>query len=456
MKHLLFCLALLLAARLAPAQTQAQAADEGVVVDKIIAKVNDLIILRSELEVAHRQFIEQNNNQNLPPNLYCYLLQQLVVNKMLAAKAEIDSVEVSEVQVDNNLDRRMSYFEQQFGSIKKLEEAYGKSVAQLKEELRPQIREQMLIQEMQKKVTEDVKVTPRQVKRYFNNIPKDSLPFLPSEVEVGQIVKYPTVSKSVKDEAKRKLLEFKRQIINEGADFEQLASKHSEDLGSASRGGNLGFMGRGELVPPYEAAALAMQPGQISDPVESDFGIHLIQLLDRRGNRFSTRHILLRPEATPDDIQATVRILDSIRYVIQNQRISFEKAANEFSDDKLTKGQGGMLKAADGGTRLAKEDLEYGVFMTVDTMKVGTISPPIQYRTDDGKAAVRILWFKNRVAPHQANIVDDYAKLKTAAENQEKNRVLDAWFLKNRDQLFIDVDKDYDYCGILQELKGSQ
>ncbi len=433
-----------------------QAPAEGIVVDKIIAKVNDYIILKSELEATQRQFIEQNGTENLPPNLYCYLLQQLIVNKMMVAKAEIDSVDVDLVQVESNLNRRMEYFLSQFGSPEKLELAYGKSIAQLKEELRPQILEQMTAQKMQGEITKDVKITPRQVKRFFNSIPKDSIPFLPSEVEVGQIVKYPTVSKSVKDEAKRKLLEFRRMVLSGEANFEDLASKNSEDLGSAARGGNLGFMGRGELVPPYEAAALSMEPGQISEPVESDFGIHLIQVLERRGNRYNSRHILLRPEPTADDIERSVQYLDSVRGLVLRANYTFEKAATEFSDDKTTKVQGGMLKSQDGSTRLAKEDLEYALFMTVDTMRVGGITKAGQFRTEDGKTGVRILWFKDKLEPHSANLKDDYQKLFLAAQNKEKAKVLDAWFVNTRGQLFIDIDKDYDYCGLLQEFaKGS-
>jgi peptidyl-prolyl cis-trans isomerase SurA len=450
MKHfqkLILCLSL--AGLLHP--SLAQTPNEGVVVDKIIAKVNDYIILKSELEATHRQFIEQNGTEGIPPNLYCYLLQQLIVNKMMVAKAEIDSISVDAIQVETNLNRRMSYFLDQFGSPEKLEQAYGKSMAQLKEELRPQIQEQMTASKMQEEITKTIKITPRQVKKYFSAIPKDSIPFLPSEVEVGQIVKFPSVSKVVKDQAKRRLLEYKQLVEKGEASFEDLAKKHSEDLGSASRGGNLGFMGRGELVPPYEAAAMAMEANQISEPIESDFGIHLIQVLDRRGNRYNSRHILLRPEPTEADVEAAVQYLDSIRGLVLRGNFTFEKAANEFSDDKVTKVQGGMLKSQDGSTKLAKEDLEYAMFMTVDTMRIGGITKAAQFRTEDGKTAVRILWFKNKVEPHNANLKDDYQKIYMGALNREKAQVLDKWFVKTRGQLFIDIDQDYDYCGLLKE-----
>ncbi|MCS7018761.1 MAG: peptidylprolyl isomerase [Cytophagales bacterium] len=422
---------------------------EGIVVDKIIAKVNDYIILKSDLEIAYRQALE--SGQSLPPNARCEILQQLIINKMLVAKAEIDSVMVSEVEVNNNLDRRMAYFEQQFGSLQKIEQAYNKTIAQLKEELRPSIQENMIISKMQNEITKNVEVTPRQVKRYFNSIPKDSLPFVPAEVEVGVIVRYPVVSKSEKDKVKARLQDFKRQILSGKAKFEDLARTYSEDLGSGSRGGELGFHGRGELVPPYEAMAMSLEPGEISEPVESEFGIHLIQLIERRGNRYNSRHILLRPEPTEQDIKDAERYLDSLRSVILSGKLPFEKAALTCSDDKSTKSSGGILQNPENkSTHLSKDELEYAIFMTIDTMQVGSISRPIRFRTDDGKTAVRIIYYKSRIPPHQINLEMDYPKIHAAALQQERNRVLSQWFNRTKNQLFIDIDPEYDRCKLLE------
>ncbi|WP_448520517.1 peptidylprolyl isomerase [Rhodoflexus sp.] len=422
---------------------------EGIVIDKIIVKVNDYIILKSELELAYRQAME--NGQQLPPNARCEILQQLLINKMLVAKAEIDSVIVSDIEVSNNLERRMAYFEQQFGSTQKIEQAYNKSIAQLKEELRPTIQENMIVSKMQNEITKDIEVTPRQVKRYFNSIPKDSLPYIPSEVEIGVIVRFPVVSKSEKDKVKAKLQDFKRQILSGKARFEDLARTYSEDLGSASRGGDLGFHGRGELVPPYEAAAMSLEPGEISEPVESEFGIHLIQLIERRGNRYNSRHILLRPEPTEQDMKDAERFLDSLRTIIVSGKQPFEKVALANSDDKSTKASGGILQNPENkSTHLSKEELEYSIFMTIDTMQVGSITRPLRFRTDDGKNAVRILYFKSRIPAHQLNLEMDYQKIHAAALQEERNKALIKWFNRTKNQLFIDIDPEYDRCKLLE------
>jgi peptidyl-prolyl cis-trans isomerase SurA len=427
------------------------AQSDGIIVDKIIAKVNDYIILKSDLEKAMQRALENNNQQPLPPEARCQILQGLIINKMLVAKAEIDSVTVSETEVNNNLDRRMAYFEQQYGSLQKIEQAYKKTIAQLKEELRPEIQENMIINKMQNEITKDVEVTPRQVKRYFNSIPKDSLPYLPAEVEVGVIVRFPVISKSEKDKVKAKLLDLKRQILSGKAKFEELASVYSEDLGSASRGGELGFHGRGELVPPYEATAMSMEPGEISDPVESEFGFHLIQLLERRGNRYNSRHILIRPEPTEQDMKDAERYLDSLRTIILSGKQPFEKVALAYSDDKSTKASGGILQNPETkSTRLSKDELEYSIFMTIDTMKVGSITRPLRFRTDDGKNAVRLIYFKSRIPPHQINLDMDYQKIQAAALQEERNKALNRWFNRTKNQLFIDIDPEYERCKLLE------
>lgn len=426
------------------------AQSDGIIVDKIIVKVNDYIILKSDLEKAYQSAIE-NTQQQLPPEAKCQILQQLLINKMLVAKAEIDSVMVSDVEVNNNLDRRMAYFEQQFGSLQKIEQAYNKTIAQFKEELRPTIQENMIVNKMQNEITKDVEVTPRQVKRYFHSIPKDSLPYLPAEVEVGVIVRYPVVSKSEKDKVKAKLQDLKKQILSGKARFEELASIYSEDLGSASRGGELGFHGRGELVPPYEAMALSLEPGEISEPVESEFGIHMIQLIERRGNRYNSRHILIRPEPTEQDIKDAEKYLDSLRTIILSGKQPFEKVALAHSDDKSTKASGGILQNPETkSTHLSKDELEYSIFMALDTMKVGSITRPLRFRTDDGKNAVRILYFKSRIPPHQLNLEMDYQKIQAAALQEERNKVLSKWFNRTKSQLFIDIDPEYDRCKLLE------
>ncbi len=431
-------------------QLQAQ---QNTVVDKIIVRVNNELILKSDLEKAYLQLLEQE--KSLPSNIHCYLLQQLIVNKVMVAKAEIDSVLVDKPRVDLELDRRMDYFVQQYGSPEKLEKALGKTISQLKEELRPQIQEQMTVQTMRKKITDEIKVTPRQVKNFFASIPKDSLPFLPAEVEVAQIVRFPKVSKSEKDKAKVQLIDYKNQVLA-GADFAELAGKYSQDLGSAAQGGELGWHGRGELVPPFEAAVFSLEPMQISEPVESDFGVHLIQLLERQGNRHRSRHILLRPLPTLQDTENTKIFLDSIHNLISKDSIDFEDAAREFSDDKGTRSKGGKLSNPESGeTKIPVDNtdiLGYGVFMTLESMKVGDISKPLEFRTPDEKQAMRILYYVSRIPPHYLNTKDDWQKINRMSEEENKSNLLMKWFEKAKKEVFIDIDEEYNFCDLLKSL----
>jgi len=440
-------------ALLAVIYTQYLYAQEAAVVEKIIVRINNEIILKSDLEKAYLQLLEQE--KTLPSDVRCYLLQQLIVNKVMVAKAEIDSVTVDKPRVDLELDRRMDYFIGNFGSIEKLEKTLGKTASQLKEELRPQIQEQLIVQTMRKKITDEAKITPRQVKNFFADIPKDSLPFLPAEVEVAQIVRFPKVSKSEKDKAKAQLLEYKKEVL-EGGSFEELAGKYSQDLGSAARGGELGWHGRGELVPPFEAAVFSLEPMQISEPIESDFGVHLIQLLERQGNRHRSRHILLRPLPTPQDMENAKLFLDSINNLISKDSIDFEDAAREFSDDKATRSKGGKLSDPESGeTKIAVDNTEllgYGVFMTLESMKVGEISKSMEFRTPDEKQAMRILYYVSRIPPHYLNTKDDWQKINSLAGEENKSNMLMKWFEKAKKEVYIDIDEEFNPCDLLKSL----
>ncbi len=422
----------------------------GITIDKIIAKIDNHVVLKSDLELALAKLKEQNKVSTLPDYVPCQMLQQLVINKMMLAKAEIDTIKVDEGAITSQLERRMQYMQQQFSSLEKMEATLGKTAAQLKEELRPQLAEQMTLQKMQQELGKDAKVTPRQVKKFFNDIPKDSVPFVSKEVEVGVFMKMPTVNKEETQRIKEQLLAYKRQVLA-GEKFEELASKHSEDLGSASLGGDLGWQGRGALVPPFEAAALKLEVGQLSEPVQSEFGIHLIQLLDRRGNMYHSRHILLRPKPSVPDIQTTIRFMDSIRNEIVAKKITFEKATATHSDDKASKMRGGMLAdEEEGGSRMSVDNLETGVFMTIDTMKVGEVTKPVQYRLEDGKEAVRMIYFKNMLPPHSLTLETDYQRIYNYALSEEKNKLMMKWFEKTKKELFIDIDPEYDRCEIMK------
>lgn len=423
------------------------------VADGIIVKVDNQIVLRSELEGVYAQQQQQAEGKPLPPNLRCQILQSLTLNKLLLAKAETDSVVVGDDQVNSELNRRMNYFIQQIGSEKRLEEYYNKPIRQLKEELRLQVHDQLVQQKMQDQISGKISVTPREVRQFFSRIPKDSLPYYSTEVEVGQIVKLAKADQKAEQATIAKLNDIRARIVA-GEDFATLAKQYSEDPGSAKEGGNLGFFGRRELVPEYEAAALRLEPGGLSPIVKSQFGYHLIQLIEKKGNSFSTRHILLKPQTGDNNVSAASQDLLKLRTRILADSISFAKAAKDFSDDKESGANGGLLaNRRDGSSYLPLDQLDPAIFFTIDTMKVGHITPPLPYRTDDGKDAVRILWLKSNTPPHQANLKDDYQKIATAALNEKKNKALDEWFLKNRSTVYLEVDPEYAGCEVLSAEK---
>ncbi|MCU0397036.1 MAG: peptidylprolyl isomerase [Cyclobacteriaceae bacterium] len=421
--------------------------DGGFVIDKIIAKVDNYIVLKSELDRAYQDYV--SNGGNPSSEARCQYLALLLRNKLMMAKAEIDSVVVSDSEVDANTQRRMDMILSQYGgSPVDLENKFGKTLEQIRLELRDQIREQMVVNEMQQHITKDLTVTPAETRRFFNRIPKDSLPFFSAEAEVAQIVKLAKISEAQKEATKMELIGLRNRILA-GEDFATLAKQYSADPSVTINGGDMGFVGRGMMVPEFEAMSFKLKPGEISMPVETAFGLHIIQLLERRGNEYHSRHILMSPTPSEEDLEIAKKYLDSLRAVITKGDITFEKAAKEYSDDVETKGNGGYFIDGEGGTRVSVDELDPVVFFAVDSLEVGSISSPLKYRTDSGKEAVRILYYKSRVAPHQASLEVDWQRIQSATLNQKRNKALEKWFDKARNDVFISIDTSYDYCGIL-------
>ena len=422
------------------------AQDDGVVIDKIIAKVDNYIILKSDLEKAYLDYLSRGEfNQG---NARCQLLENLVVNKMMVAKAEIDSVIVEDAEVQDNLSRRLNYMISQIGSVEEIENFYGKSMTQIEAELFESVQEQLIIQKMQTELTSALKVSPADVRKFFKNIPRDSLPYFSTEVTVGQIVRKPVPGDDQEEKIRTTLLEIKGQLLK-GASFAEMARLYSEDPGSAANGGELPFYKRGELAPEYEATALTLEKGEVSLPVRSQFGYHLIELQEKRGNTFKSRHILMIPKPSSRDMDAAEQYLDSLRTEIMADSISFDEAAKEYSDDQLTSSSGGFFLADDGATKVSVETLDPNIFFTIDTMQVGSISRPLKFQERDGTYSYRILYYKDKIKPHQANLGDDYQKIATAALNEKRARKLAKWFDEARDDVFISIDEEYDYCNLV-------
>jgi len=436
-----------LVALLALSSNVSHAQSLGLLADEIIAKVDNYIVLKSDLESAHQQSL---SNGQYGANLKCQIFAQLITQKLMVAKAEIDSIMVTPDEVENNLDRRMQMIIQQTGgSEEQLEEYYGKTLQQIRGEVRDDIKEQLVVQRMQSHITGDINVTPAEIKKFYNNIPKDSIPFFSTEVVVGQIVRIPDVGRPQMDAAYDKLMGFKRRVEN-GENFETLAREYSQGP-SGRNGGNLGYVKRGAMVPEFEAGALALQPGEVSSPVESEFGIHLIQLVERRGNEYNSRHILLQPTPSTSDVERSVRYLDSLRSLIVDDSVAFEKVAKDNSEDKFTSANGGYFMDNAGATRISVESLDPVIYLTItDSLELGEVSKPMNFRMDDGKDAVRIIYYKSRVKPHEANLTQDWQKIQTAALNKKQNETLNKWFEDAREDVFINIDKTYDHCNILR------
>jgi len=421
--------------------------ERGVVVDKIVAKIDNYIILKSEIERSYLEYLSRG--QFTSGDAKCSIFESLVINKLLVAKAEIDSVVVGDDEVESNLERRFSILLAQIGGTEAdIERYYNKTIQEFKDDLRSEIKEQLIVQRMQSTITEDIDITPAEVKKFFKTIPSDSLPFFSKEVEVAQIVKNPTVSKSQKEKVRNELLSIKQTINNE-ADFEAAARKHSQDPGSATRGGNYGYQRRGAFVPEYEAAVFKMKPGQISEPVETEYGFHLIQLIDRRGNEYNSRHILLTTSPSGNDLELAQEYLDSLRTIIIADSTTFEKAASEFSDDQRTSGSGGFFLNSLGSSYVPVDELDPVIFFTIDTMQTGQITNPVTFRTDDGKESVRMIYFRSFKKAHQANLKQDYQKIQAAALTNKRNIALSKWFSEAQGDVFIEIDDEYSYCKIL-------
>jgi len=369
----------------------------------------------------------------------------------MLAKAEIDSVVVLDAEVDMNTQNRMDMILAQSGrTVDELEVLYGKTMEQVRLELREQIREQMIVSRMEEELTKGIVVTPSEVKKFFNRIPKDSLPYFSASVEVAQIVKIAKVNSAQENETKGELISIRNRILA-GEDFNKLAKDYSDDPSVIQNGGEMGWSGRGRMVPEYEAMAFKLKPNEISMPFKSPFGIHIMQLIERRGNEYNSRHILMSPKPSQGDLDAAKGYLDSMRILIVNDSIKFQAAAKEYSDDVATKGNGGFFSDNSGGLQLTVDELDPIVFFKLDSMKVGDVSKPITYRTDDGKDAVRILFYKARIAPHQASLEQDWTKIQAATLNEKKEKILEKWFQKARMDVFINIDPTYDYCGLLAE-----
>ncbi|HLO44256.1 MAG TPA: peptidylprolyl isomerase [Leadbetterella sp.] len=416
-------------------------------VDKIIAKIDNYYILKSEVETI----VERGKQEGQELNR-CQALESLAIQKLLVAKAEIDSVIVEEDMVNGQLDARMQEMIRAYGSEKNIVQQFSKSIETLKSELKSQVREQLTSDKMRNTITEKVNVTPLEVKEFFSKIPKDSLPTIPTEVIISQIVRLAPVTKAMKDELIERMNDFKKRI-EKGENFADLAKEFSEDQGSRVQGGDLGWAKRGQMVAEFEAAAMTLDSGKLSGIIESDFGFHLIQTLEKRGQEYRARHILLRPDYSRLDLTEPKKFLDSLRNQITIDSIKFERAVKLHSQDKNTADAGGIIINPETGSNWQAVDvsMEPNLYFTVEPMKVGTISAPMNYRTADGKTGMRLIKIAAKKEAHRANMKDDYEKLKNYALNNKQNESIEKWFKDAISEVYINIEKEYEACKLFEQ-----
>ena len=418
------------------------------IVDEIIWVVGNEPILLSDVEETR---ISSEAYGQPVDNPYCTIPEQIAVNKLFVHQAELDSVTVSESDVIRAVDNRINESIQAFGSREALEQMYGRSVSQMRENLKKQYREQMMADEVRQKLTTDVKATPAEVREYFKNVPNDSLPFIPTQVEVQIITSVPEVPRAEVERIENKLREYARRVNSGEADFSTLAKFYSED-GSARNGGELGYMGRNQLVPEFANVAFTLNdPKKVSKIVRSEYGYHIIQLIDKKGDKINVRHILLKPHIDDSEIEKGIARLDSIAHDIRANKFTFDAAALALSDDKDTRNNHGLMANVDqqNGTvssRFEMQDLPADVAKVVDTLSVGQISRAFRMTNDKGQEVCAVVMLKNRIEGHPANMTEDFQTLRDVVVNKRKEEKIEQWIKDKIKTTYVRISPDWRNC----------
>lgn len=415
-----------------------------VVVDQVVAVVGSDAILLSEIE----QEILQMSAEGLPVNekTRCTILENMMIQKILLNQSRIDSIFPSMAQVESQLEQRLLFFSNQLGSQKAVEEYFKKSIYEIKADLREVLKDQIQTQQMQVKVSEKITITPSEVKAFYKTIPSDSLPMLNQRYEIVQIVKTPPAASQAKFNVKEKLLELRQRIVD-GEKFSSLAALYSEDPGSARRGGELGFRTRGELVKPFADAAFNLKPGQVSQIVESEYGYHIIQLVEKKDDKVNARHILMKVKFAPGEETAAINFLDSVATAIRQDSIAFNIAAIKYSDDKNTRLNGGlMINAQTGSSKFEKDQLMPVDFYALKELKEGEVSSAYESRDEMANVVYKIVSIKKIIPAHKANITDDYDVIQDIAKKNKQQEFFLSWLDKKKRGMFIRIDPQFAKC----------
>ena len=419
------------------------------VIDEVVWVVGDEAILKSDVE--SERLNAQYEGRKFDGDPYCVIPEQLAVQKLFLHQAELDSIEVSEQEVLSRLEQQTNWLIDQIGSKEKMEEYYNKTSTQIREMLRENIRNGMTVQKMQQKIIGDIKIVPADVRRYFKNLPQDSIPFVPTQVEVQIVTLEPKIPQEEIERVKKALRDYTDQVNKGEIAFSTLARLYSEDEGTRRRGGELGFMGRGELVPEFANVAFNLQdPNKISKIVESEFGFHIIQLIEKRGDRINTRHILLKPKVEEKDLEASLLRLDSIAKDIRNAKFSFDEAASFISQDKDTRNNHGLMANPNSGTaRFEMQELaqvSQEVAKTVEGLNVGEVSEPFTMINNKGKEICAIVKLKARIDGHKATITEDYQRLKSIVQSKLGEEKLQKWIVDKQKSTYVRINENWVTC----------
>ncbi len=420
---------------------------QNAIIDEVVWIVGDEAILRSDIE--EQRLRAQYEGMEIKGDPYCVIPEQLAVQKLFLHQAELDSIEASESTVNSQVEMRMNYFMSQIGSKEKMEEYFRKPITEIREDMREMVRNQMLIQQMQQKLVGDIKATPAEIRQYYQALPDDSIPMIPTQVEVQIITIAPPVPREEIDRVKDRLREFTERINAGTATFSMLARMYSEDIESAKQGGELGFMGKGQLVPEFANVAFALtDPKRVSRIVETEFGYHIIQMIEKRGDRMNVRHILLRPRISAQDRQKAMNILDSIAADVRVGTMTFEQAVATFSQDKKTAMNNGVMQNENSSTsKFEYQELPQEVAKTVYNMKVGEISAPfVMMDRQSNKEVCAIVRLKSRTDTHRADLNNDYQVLKQLLEEKRSQETIENWIKKKIKETYISIDPAWRNC----------
>ncbi len=414
-------------------------------IDKIEAIIGSEILLMSDIENQYNQVLSQGVIQT--NNIKCDILDELLYQNLLIHHAKIDStIEISEDEIKSEVNKRISFFESQLGTLNKVEEYFKRSIDNMKDELSIVVKEQLYTQKKQNIIINNVKITPNEVKGYLSTLETDDIPLIPTQLELSQLVILPKLSLEKKNSIKDKLNSFRKRIYD-GEDFKVLATLYSDDVVSANNGGELGFMSRGELLPEFERAAFKLQADEISEVVETKFGFHIIQMIERRGEQINARHILIKPKFTSSSIKIANDEISQIKLKIDSGLISFNDAVVKYSEDNSKNNGGLIINPNSGSTNFTYDDLDPSIKYIVQNMKIGEITAPSLTKSNDGsQAAYRLIRLNNLIEEHKANVTNDFDVLKEYALVDKKQKQIDSWINDNINDTYIQINENFSSC----------